>query len=159
MPVENFEVGVIGAGYVGLATGACLAHLGHRVICLDSDDERVTSLGEGRVPFYEPGLEDLVVRTARAGRLSFAGTERLAGVVREADVVFIAVGTPQGDDGSADLSNVASVARQVGRALAGPAPRERPLAPRRGTWTWRRPPARIVPRRPGRSTRRRLRPP
>jgi UDPglucose 6-dehydrogenase len=127
VPVENIEVGVIGAGYVGLTTGACLAHLGHRVTCMDNDEERVTSLGEGRVPFYEPGLEDLVARTARAGRLSYAGTERLAGVVREADVVFIAVGTPQGDDGSADLSNVVSVARQVGRALAGPAPRERPL--------------------------------
>ncbi|HJQ30001.1 MAG TPA: UDP-glucose/GDP-mannose dehydrogenase family protein [Rubrobacter sp.] len=127
MPVERFEVGVIGAGYVGLATGACLAHLGHRVTCLDNDEERVTSLGEGRVPFYEPGLEGLVARTARAGRLSFAGTERLAGVVREAGVVFIAVGTPQGDDGSADLSNVASVARQVGRALASSPRRERPL--------------------------------
>jgi UDPglucose 6-dehydrogenase len=127
VPVENFEVGIIGAGYVGLATGACLAHLGHRVTCLDNDEERVTSLGEGRVPFYEPGLDDLVTRTVRAGRLSFAGTERLAGVVRGADVVFIAVGTPQGDDGSADLSNVASVARQVGRALAGSSQRERAL--------------------------------
>jgi UDPglucose 6-dehydrogenase len=127
VPVEDFEVGVIGAGYVGLATGACLAHLGHRVTCLDNDEERVTNLGEGRVPFYEPGLDDLVIRTARAGRLSFAGTERLAGVVRGADVVFIAVGTPQGGDGSADLSNVASVARQIGRALAGSAPREHPL--------------------------------
>jgi UDPglucose 6-dehydrogenase len=127
VPVENFEVGVIGAGYVGLATGACLAHLGHRVTCLDIDEERVTSLVEGRVPFYEPGLEELVDRTVHAGRLSFAGTEELAGVVQGADVVFIAVGTPQGDDGSADLSNVESVARQVGSALAGPAPRERPL--------------------------------
>ena len=62
MPVENFEVGVIGAGYVGLATGACLAHLGHRVTCLDNDKERVTSLREGRVPFYEPGLGELVTR-------------------------------------------------------------------------------------------------
>ena len=127
MPVENFEVGVIGAGYVGLTTGACLAHLGHRVTCLDNDEERVTSLAEGRVPFYEPGLDDLVTRTASAGRLSFASTERLAGVVQGADVVFIAVGTPQGDDGSADLSNVSSVARQVGHALAGSAARGRPL--------------------------------
>ena len=127
MSVENFEVGVVGAGYVGLATGACLAHLGHTVTCLDNDDERVTSLAGGRVPFYEPGLGELVARTTRAGRLTFAGSEGLAGVVREADVVFIAVGTPQGDDGSADLANVVSVARQVGRALAGSAPRERPL--------------------------------
>ncbi|HET7271469.1 MAG TPA: UDP-glucose/GDP-mannose dehydrogenase family protein [Rubrobacter sp.] len=127
MPVDSFEVGVIGAGYVGLATGACLAHLGHRVTCLDNHEERVTSLNDGQVPFYEPGLEDLVTRTAGAGRLSFAGIERLARVVRRADVVFIAVGTPQGDDGSADLSNVASVAREMGRALAGSPRRERPL--------------------------------
>jgi UDPglucose 6-dehydrogenase len=127
LSVENFEVGVIGAGYVGLATGACLAYLGNRVTCLDNDEERVANLKEGRVPFYEPGLDELVTRTVRAGRLSFADTGGLAGVVRSADVVFIAVGTPQGEDGSADLSNVASVARQIGRALAGSPPRERPL--------------------------------
>jgi UDPglucose 6-dehydrogenase len=127
VPVENFEVGVIGAGYVGLATGACLSYLGHRVTCLDNDEERVTSLRAGRVPFYEPGLDALVTRTMHAGRLFFTGLEMLAEVVRETDVVFIAVGTPQGDDGSADLSNVASVARQVGRALAGSPRHERPL--------------------------------
>jgi UDPglucose 6-dehydrogenase len=126
VPVENFEIGVIGAGYVGLATAVCLAHLGYRVTCLDNDEERITVLGKGRVPFYEPGLEELLVRTVSAGRLSFAGTEGLAGVVQGADVVFIAVGTPQGDDGSADLSNVASAARQIGRSLAA-ASRERPL--------------------------------
>src|SRR5215207_6036456 len=127
VPVENFEVGVIGAGYVGLATGACLAHLGYQVTCLDNDEERVTSLGEGKIPFYEPDLDELVSRTVSAGRLSFAGTDGLAGVVRGADVVFIAVGTPQGEDGAADLSNVASAARQIGRSLAGSPPRERPL--------------------------------
>jgi UDPglucose 6-dehydrogenase len=127
LSVENFEVGVIGAGYVGLATGACLAYLGNRVTCLDNDEERVANLKEGRVPFYEPGLDELVSRTVGAGRLTFADTGGLAGAVRSADVVFIAVGTPQGEDGSADLSNVASVARQIGRALAGSPPRERPL--------------------------------
>ena len=127
MPGENLEVGVIGAGYVGLATAACLAHLGNRVMCLDKDQQRLRSLRQGHIPFYEPGLEELLSRTVRAGRLSFAGTEGLAEVVRNADVVFIAVGTPQGDNGSADLSNVASVARQIGHALAQCAPRERPL--------------------------------
>src|SRR5215203_5432055 len=121
------EVGVVGAGYVGLATGACLAYLGHRVTCLDRDEGRVRRLGKGKVPFYEPGLEGMVDRGLRAGRLSFAGTSGLDGVVGSADVVFVAVGTPQGVDGSADLSNVADVARRIGRALAGGRGRERPL--------------------------------
>jgi len=123
--MEQFSVGVIGTGYVGLATGACLAYVGHRVTCLDNDQERVGGLREGKVPFYEPGLEALIARSA--GRLRFAGSERLFEVVREADVLFVAVGTPQGGDGSADLSNVADVARAIGRALAGSPPRELPL--------------------------------
>ena len=119
----------MGAGYVGLVTGACLAHVGHRVTCVERDEERVAGLEEGRIPFYEPGLEDLVARGARAGRLSFAGPERLEEVVRAADAIFLAVDTPQGDDGSADLSNVAEVARSIGRALAeaGTSSREHPL--------------------------------
>jgi UDPglucose 6-dehydrogenase len=121
------EVGVVGAGCVGLATGACLAYLGHRVTCLDRDEGRVRSLGEGRVPFHEPGLEGMVDRGLRAGRLSFAGAGGLEGVVGSADVVFVAVGTPQRGDGSADLSNVADVARRIGRALAGEGARGRPL--------------------------------
>ena len=129
MPVESLEVRVVGAGYVGLATAACLAHLGHRVTCLDRDEGRVESLGKGVLPFYEPGLEGMVARGMRAGRLSFAGSTELDGVVGSAEVVFVAVGTPKGDDGSADLSNVTSVARRIGRALtSGAAPsRGRPL--------------------------------
>src|SRR5215211_4501200 len=123
--MEHFSVGVVGTGYVGLATGACLAYVGHRVTCLDSDRGRVAGLREGRVPFYEPGLEELIARSA--GRLHFSGSEKLAEVVREADVLFVAVGTPQGGDGSADLSNVADVARDIGRSLGGSAPREAPL--------------------------------
>src|SRR4028118_61848 len=103
--MERFSVGVVGTGYVGWATGACLAYIGHRVTCLDNDQERVAGLQEGGVPFYEPGLEDLVARST--GRLHFAGLERLTEVVREADVVFVAVGTPQDNDGSADPSTVA----------------------------------------------------
>src|SRR5688500_1630747 len=123
--MEHSRVGVVGTGYVGLATGACLAYVGHRVTCLDNDHERVEDLREGKVPFYEPGLEELIARSA--GRLSFAGSEKLAELVREVDVLFVAVGTPQGGDGSADLTNVADVARAIGRALGGSTPRERPL--------------------------------
>jgi UDPglucose 6-dehydrogenase len=114
-----FNVGVVGSGYVGLVTGACLAHLGHRVTCVDRDEERIRGLESGRMPVYEPGLEELVSRGVRRKRLYFAGSEDLAGLVGEADVVFISVDTPQGKDGSADLSNVAAVARGIGRALAG----------------------------------------
>jgi UDPglucose 6-dehydrogenase len=127
----RFEVGVVGSGYVGLVTGACLAHLGHRVRCIDKDEDRVRGLTSARMPFYEPGLEELVSRGVRSGRLSFAGSEGLRQLADETDVVFIAVETPQGQDGSADLSSVAAVARSIGRALAEPPPRspwrERPL--------------------------------
>jgi UDPglucose 6-dehydrogenase len=110
------EVAVVGAGYVGLVTGASLALIGHRVTCVDTDGGRVAGLREGRLPFYEPGLGELVARGVGAGRLSF--TERLDEAVGLADVAFIAVGTPQGEDGAADLSNVSAVARGIGRALA-----------------------------------------
>src|SRR5918994_1166694 len=127
----RFEVGVVGSGYVGLVTGACLAHLGHRVRCVDKDEDRVRGLASARMPFYEPGLEELVSRGVRSGRLSFAGSEGLKQLAHEAEVIFIAVDTPQGQDGSADLSSVAAVARSIGRALAEAPPRsswrERPL--------------------------------
>jgi len=123
--MEHSSIGVVGTGYVGLATGACLAYVGHRVTCLDNDQERLAGLREGKVPFYEPGLEELIARSA--GRLHFAGSERLEEVVRESDVLFVAVGTPQGGDGSADLSNVADVARAIGRALGESPSREFPL--------------------------------
>ena len=126
--MEKFNVGVIGTGYVGLVTGACMAHVGHRTTCVDKDEDRVAGLSAGRVPIYEPGLEELVTRNAREGRLSFAGSGGLSGVVRESDVVFVAVNTPQGEDGSADLSGVAAVARGIGRALAEvTSGRDRPL--------------------------------
>jgi UDPglucose 6-dehydrogenase len=126
---EEFNVGVVGAGYVGLVTGACLAHIGHRVVCVDRDEGRVAELREGRMPIYEPGLEELAAEGSHRGRLSFSSD--LPKVVYGADVVFIAVDTPQGEDGSADLSSVGTVARSVGRALAeaggGRASGERPL--------------------------------
>ena len=128
---EESNVGVVGAGYVGIVTGACLAHVGHRVTCVDRDADRVADLEEGRMPIFEPGLEDLVVRNVRQGRLRFATD--LPEVAREADILFITVDTPQGDDGSADLSSVGEVAREIGRALAEAPPgvertrQERPL--------------------------------
>lgn len=122
--VEEFKVGVVGVGYVGLVTGACLAHLGHRVACVDRDEGKIRDLNRGRMPIYEPQLEDLVLRGEERGNLSF--TTKLPELVESVDIVFIAVDTPQGEDGSADLSNVAAVARSVGRALAE-SRREAPL--------------------------------
>src|SRR3712207_3770263 len=113
---EIFNVGVVGCGYVGLVTGACLAHIGHRVTCVDKDERRVANLMEGRVPFYEPGLGELIDGSARRGRLRFATD--LAEVIPHVDVVFIAVSTPQSDDGSVDRSEVAAVARSIGKALS-----------------------------------------
>jgi UDPglucose 6-dehydrogenase len=120
----RYNLGVVGAGYVGLATATSLAHVGYHVTCVDKDEERVALLQEGRVPFYEPGLSEQIARSKE--RLRFAA--ELAPTVHEADVIFIAVGTPQKDNGSADLSYVGAVARGVGRALAGSGRlRERPL--------------------------------
>ena len=123
--MEHLDVGVVGTGYVGLATGACLAYVGHRVTCLDNNQERVADLKLGRVPFYEPGVEELITKCA--GRLRFAGSEGLTEVVRGSDILILAVGTPQGGDGSADLSNVTDVARAIGRALGHSTPRKLPL--------------------------------
>lgn len=109
---------------MGLVTGACLAHVGHRVVCVDKDPERVRALESGRVPIYEPHLEELIRDSAE--RISFSA--ELEPAVRAADVLFIAVDTPTGENGSANLSSVSAVARSVGRALASPAARrEEPL--------------------------------
>jgi UDPglucose 6-dehydrogenase len=119
-----FGVGIVGCGYVGLVTGACLAHLGRRVVCVDKDEGKIAGLRGGRLPIYEPGLQELVERGLRQNRLGFSS--ELSGAVDEAEVLFIAVDTRQNGDGSADLSSVAAVARGIGRALAE-ANRERPL--------------------------------
>lgn len=112
------KVAVIGAGYVGLVTASCLAELGHEVVCMDSDPRRVELLRAGVVPIYEPGLDALIERSARAQRLFF--TTRLADALEAAEVLFIAVGTPPREDGSADLGYVLEVARQVGATLKRP---------------------------------------
>ncbi len=109
------RVTVIGSGYVGLVAGACLAETGNQVVCADRDPDKIAGLQRGALPIYEPGLEPLVARNAQDGRLAF--TTDLAGAVRHGDVVFIAVGTPPGEDGSADLQHVLDVARTVGAHL------------------------------------------
>ncbi|MCE9670737.1 UDP-glucose/GDP-mannose dehydrogenase family protein [Myxococcus stipitatus] len=109
------RIAVIGTGYVGLVAGTCLAESGHDVTCVDVDARKVASLQEGALPIYEPGLEELVRRNARARRLHFS--DDVAGAVSPSQVVFIAVGTPPGERGNADLQYVLAAAEQVGRAL------------------------------------------
>ncbi len=105
----------MGAGYVGLVSAACLAELGNQVICLDIDDSKISGLAKGQIPIFEPGLERLVKANAAAGRLSF--TTNYADAVRPADFVFIAVDTPIGHSGRADLSSIEAAARGIGRYL------------------------------------------
>ena len=109
------KIAVVGTGYVGLVLGACLAENGNTVACVDKDADKVETLRKGRVPIYEPGLEEMVRRNHGEERLSF--TTELPAAVRTAEIVFIAVGTPQGEDGSADLTHVLDVAGAIGRAM------------------------------------------
>jgi len=109
------RIAVIGTGYVGLVVGAGLAQTGNDVVCADIDAGKIARLDQGEIPIYEPGLESLVRENAAQGRLSFSTD--VAAAVRPAQVVFIAVGTPPGEDGSADLQHVLAVARTVGQAL------------------------------------------
>ena len=109
------KVGVIGSGYVGLVAGACLAESGNDVVCADIDANKVASLNAGEVPIYEPGLESLIERNLATGRLRF--TTDVPETVRSTHVIFIAVGTPPGEDGSADLQHVLDVAREIGRSV------------------------------------------
>ena len=108
---------VIGVGYVGLVTGTCFAEFGIEVTCVDKDDSRIESLRNGRVPFFEPGLEELVGKNVREGRLHF--TTDLRQGISDALVVFIAVGTPAGAEGEADLQYVREVAQSIGEAMNG----------------------------------------
>ena len=109
------KIAVVGTGYVGLVLGACLAENGNNVICVDKDQSKIATLEAGRMPIYEPGLEEMVRRNHSEDRLVF--TTDLASSVRASEIVFIAVGTPQGEDGSADLQHVLDVARDIGRAI------------------------------------------
>jgi UDPglucose 6-dehydrogenase len=111
------KIAVVGTGYVGLVAGACFAESGNDVICVDKDDAKVRALRRGRMPIYEPGLEEMVNRNRQENRLTFTTT--LGKAVRESSIIFIAVGTPQGEDGSADLQHVLGVARDVAKAMNG----------------------------------------
>jgi UDPglucose 6-dehydrogenase len=112
------HVAVIGSGYVGLVAGACLAETGNDVTCVDVDAEKIARLQRNEIPIYEPGLEPMVKRNQEEGRLTF--TTYLGSAVRSSRVLFIAVGTPPGEDGSADLSHVLAVARAVGQNMNEP---------------------------------------
>jgi UDPglucose 6-dehydrogenase len=111
------KICVIGSGYVGLVAGTCFAESGNDVICVDVDEAKIEGLKRGVIPIYEPGLKELVLRNCEEGRLSF--TTDLAFAVKESLVNFIAVGTPPGADGAADLQYVISVARSIGRHMEG----------------------------------------
>ncbi|HNU83081.1 MAG TPA: nucleotide sugar dehydrogenase, partial [Thermoanaerobaculia bacterium] len=111
------KICVVGSGYVGLVTGACLADFGMEVTGVDKDERKIAALERGEIPIYEPGLEEIVEKNVKAGRLAF--TTDLAPAVREAQAVFIAVGTPPLPDGSADLSFVRQVAQSIGENLNG----------------------------------------
>ncbi len=112
------RVAMIGTGYVGLVSGACLADFGHTVVCIDKDADKIARLNQGEMPIYEPGLEELVAANVRGGRLSF--TDDATGVIGDCDAVFIAVGTPaRPEDGHADMSYVHAVAREIGPLLDG----------------------------------------
>jgi UDPglucose 6-dehydrogenase len=113
------ELAVIGTGYVGLVAGTCFAETGHRVVCIDNNADKIKTLNGGGIPIYEPRLPELIARNVKKKRLSFS-TE-LAKNVAKADVVFIAVGTPESEDGSADLTHVLNVARAIAEAITAPA--------------------------------------
>ena len=110
------KVGIIGSGYVGLVASACFAEMGNKVICVDVDESKIISLKEGKVPIYEPGIEALVLDNQKKGTLYF--TTNIKDALDEATIVFIAVGTPMGDDGSADLKYVLQVAEDIGRHMS-----------------------------------------
>ncbi len=109
------RIAMVGTGYVGLVAGTCFAESGNRVSCVDIDDRKIKQLQDGKIPIYEPGLEELIGRNAGEGRLTF--TTDLVEAVKSSSVVFIAVGTPPGEDGEADLRHVLAAAREIASAI------------------------------------------
>ncbi|MGM9831644.1 MAG: UDP-glucose dehydrogenase family protein [Paludibacteraceae bacterium] len=110
------NIAIVGTGYVGLVSGTCFAEMGINVTCVDVNQAKIDGLQKGIVPIYEPGLEDMLLRNSKAGRLHF--TTSLPGVINDVEVVFCAVGTPPDEDGSADLQYVKEVARTVGQSMS-----------------------------------------
>jgi len=111
------DIAVIGTGYVGLVSGACFADFGHSVACLDTNAARIETLRRGAIPFYEPGLGELVARNSQAGRLRF--TTDMADAVARATVVFLAGGTPEGQGGAVDLCQVEGVVQSLAAVSYG----------------------------------------
>ncbi|HVQ28552.1 MAG TPA: 2-dehydropantoate 2-reductase N-terminal domain-containing protein, partial [Vicinamibacteria bacterium] len=111
------KIGVVGTGYVGLVVGACLAENGNSVTCVDNNPAKVDALKRGEIPIYEPGLNEMIPRNVSGDRLRF--TTDLPEAVRTSEVLFIAVGTPQDEDGSADLTYVVQVAEGIAKAIDG----------------------------------------
>src|SRR5688500_18023848 len=111
------HIAVIGTGYVGLVTGACFAEFGVNVTCVDIDAEKIARLNEGDIPIYEPGLDQIISKNKQAGRLQFTTDIRVA--VEQSLVIFLAVGTPPKEDGSADLSFIEGATRDVARHMNG----------------------------------------
>ena len=109
------NIAIVGSGYVGLVSGACFSDMGNTVTCVDIDAEKIAQLNKGVLPIYEPGLESIVVNNCKKGNLSF--TTRLEDALRDCEIVFIAVGTPMGEDGSADLTYVLAVAKEIGQII------------------------------------------
>lgn len=109
------NIAIVGTGYVGLVSGTCFAEMGVHVTCVDVNEEKINALVSGQIPIYEPGLDEMVLRNYREGRLNF--TTDLTSVLDDVDIVFSAVGTPPDEDGSADLQYVLAVARQFGRNI------------------------------------------
>ncbi len=111
------RISVVGTGYVGLVAGACFSDVGNHVICVDVDEKKVNALKRGEIPIYEPGLAEIVQRNMKAGRLEF--TTKLSHAVANSSIIFLAVGTPQADDGSANLDVLLSVAGEIGKLMDG----------------------------------------
>ena len=109
------NIAIVGTGYVGLVSGTCFAEMGVNVTCVDVNEEKINSLKNGQVPIYEPGLDEMVLRNHREGRLNF--TTDLTSCLDNVDIVFSAVGTPPDEDGSADLQYVLAVAREFGQNI------------------------------------------
>jgi UDPglucose 6-dehydrogenase len=117
------RIAVIGTGYVGLVAGTCFAETGNTVTCVDVDERKINRLKDGIIPIYEPGLEEILRRNVHDGRLKF--TTDYADAIPDAEVVFIAVGTPPGEDGSADLKYVLAAARSIAEHMTGSRPPSR----------------------------------